>query len=220
MKLYIKNQLINCVSNLLAYDKAEKALKILNLYFKLFSFDTHSSLALAYTYNQLRLEKQFNDQLELIRKYFEGTFHINFLLSSHYAGKREFDKAITEMNLALKIDQNESIIYNNRGYYKSKNGLYKESILDFNKSIEINPEQAFTYNNKGYSKIMLNEKSGIDDINYSLKKDSNNAVAYVNLAIWESKYGDKNKIPTLIRIAETKKHLNQAQYDIDILRKS
>ena len=105
--------------------------------------------------------------------------------------------AIKEMNLALLIDNNEPAIYNNLGYYKSKISLYKESIDDFNKAIELNNKHPFAYNNRGFSKLMLGDKSSINDIKISLRKESNNAVAIKNLALWEPKFGDKDKIPFL-----------------------
>jgi len=206
------------VFNLLAYDKADKALKTVSLYSNIFSLDSSIGLSLAFTFSHLKLEESFRKQLEIIRKYFEGTYNINFLLASDYASKGNFIEAIKEMDLALEIDKNESIIYNNRGYYKSKIGLYKESILDFNKSIELNPKQYFSHNNLGRSKTMLGDKSGINDIKYSIKKDSNNAVAFINLAIWESKFGNKDKIPLLIREAKSKKYYHQVQLEIKMLR--
>lgn len=219
MKLYIKKIFIHRVYQLLAYDKAEKALKLIDLYSKIFSFDNIISLALAFTFSQLKLEESFNKQFKIIEKYFEGTYHLNFLLASNYSLKGMYDKAIKEMDLALEIDKNESTIYNNRGYYKSKIGQYKESIKDLNKSIKLNPKQYFAYNNLGYSKIMLGDISGIEEIKFSIKKDSNNAVAYINLAIWELKFGNKNKIPLLIRDAKSKKHYLQVKDEVEKLTK-
>ena len=66
---------------------------------------------------------------------------------------------------------------------------------------------------------MLGDKSSIDDIKYCLKKDSNNAVAIKNKALWESKYGDKKKIPYLLIKAKSKKYYEQAKEELEEIKK-
>ena len=66
-----------------------------------------------------------------------------------YLELQDYDKAISEFNLAISINQNTVEAYNNRGlsYYRMKN--YDKELADYNKTLEINPNYAYAYNNIG-----------------------------------------------------------------------
>ena len=202
---------------LLHYNEARRALIVISRYTKLFKSDTAIALALGYTFSQLKLEDQFQRQIALISKYFEGMPHLIILKASHFAEKGEYENAINEMHEAIKVDEKEPASFNNLGYYQSKMGLYHESIPNFNKSIELDPKFYFAFSNRAYSKLMLGDASSIDDIKYSLKKYPNNAVALKNLALWEMKFGDSRKVAALVKKAKSKKFYAQTKDELEDL---
>ena len=211
---YIKAQFVKYIFGLLDYGKAEKALDRIALYSRVFSFDAWSGLAIGYTFSQLKLQEQFDKQVDILKKYYEGTCQINCLLAFHYALHNDYEKSVIEMDLALQVEPESSTVYNNRGYYKSKLGLFENSIDDFNKSIQLDPKQYFAYSNRGYSKLRLNMRSSIEDIDYALGKCPNNAVAIKNKALWEFQFGNKEKVFSLIQKAQTKKYYYQVEEEV------
>ncbi len=55
-----------------------------------------------------------------------------------YYNKKDYDRAIADYNLAIKLDPNYTLAYYGRGFvYKSK-GKKDKAIEDFNKFIQLN----------------------------------------------------------------------------------
>ena len=87
--------------------------------------------------------------------------------------------AINAFTASIKIDPNNPIPYNYRGYCKNKIGSISYAIQDLNKAIEIDSEYGAAYRNRSYSKIQVGySQSAIDDCNKSLKINSNCYVSY------------------------------------------
>src|SRR3989338_8184593 len=71
--------------------------------------------------------------------------------------KKLMGQAIADCDKALKLNPNDAIAYNNRGYAKDKLGDYKGAIKDYDKAIELNPKLAEAYYNRSYSKNNLGD---------------------------------------------------------------
>lgn len=216
--IFLKNIALKRIFHYLNYDKPRAALNIINIYIKIFTIDSSIALAMGYTFSQLGLEEQYNEQLKIIKKIYKDTFYYSSLISLHHSRNKRYLEAIEQADISIHIAPDESVLYNNRGFFKSKINLYEDSIIDFNKALELDPNNYLAYNNRGFSKIKLKDSSGIIDIKKSLAGYSNNAVAYKNLALWEIENGNKNKALRLLNKAESKKFYHQATDEIEILR--
>jgi tetratricopeptide (TPR) repeat protein len=64
---------------------------------------------------------------------------------------KQFDKAINELNQAIKLDPQYAAAYANRGYAYGEKGEFDRAIADYTKVIELNPQDARAYANRGYA---------------------------------------------------------------------
>lgn len=85
--------------------------------------------------------------------------------------RQMFTKAITDYDLALKINPNYAVAYNNRGLAKAGINKPDEAIKDYDKAIEINPNQGLFYFNRAISKNKKMElkESGCNDLKIAIK---------------------------------------------------
>ena len=63
--------------------------------------------------------------------------------------KRDYDKAISDYNEAIRLDPNYARAYNNRGIVYGDKKEYDKAISDFNEAITLNPNYAKAYYNRG-----------------------------------------------------------------------
>ena len=79
-----------------------------------------------------------------------------------------------EYSLAIKIDPEYFVAYNNRGSSKFDDGDYMGAIEDFSEAVKINPDYAFAYNNRGAAKLKLEDYDAvIRDCSRAIKINSN-----------------------------------------------
>ena len=94
---------------------------------------------------------------------------------------KDYSGAIKLCNEALKLNQNNSIAYGQRGtaYLALQN--YGQALVDFNKAIELNPNFAVMYNNRGvvYNNLQ-NYGQALVDYNKAIELDPKLAYAYTN----------------------------------------
>ena len=119
-----------------------------------------------------------------------------FNLSTQAYYNKDYKLAIYYTTEAIKLNEKNSALYNNRGFAKYNlanseienkdkyNKLIKETIKDYNKAIKLNPNYPTAYNNRGISKAKLNMyKEAIKDFNKAIKLNPNFSVAYNNRGI-------------------------------------
>jgi len=98
-----------------------------------------------------------------------------------YSAEKQYDKAISDYNKALKIEVNDEEIYYNRGNAYLEIGEYEKAILDYTYALKIKPNDPKIYYNRAnvYIKIRDYEKA-ISDYNEALKINPNYIEAYIN----------------------------------------
>jgi len=93
-----------------------------------------------------------------------------------YENEKKYEKAITSINLSLKIDSTKSFPYVLRGKILSVMHSDGAAILDFSKAIQVNPKNISAYFNKA--------------ISLSLLDNDDSAIFYFNQAIKMKEFGD------------------------------
>ena len=109
--------------------------------------------------------------------------------------EKEFNepqKAVEYLSKAIKLQPDNSDIYNMRGSIYMTTGKNQLAYDDFNKAIQLNPINADYYNNRG----TIYDKTGhylhaIKDFDEAILFDSNAATFYNNRASVHLKHGDK-----------------------------
>jgi len=74
-----------------------------------------------------------------------------------YAELGKYDKAIEDLNKAIKLNKDFAYAYYNRGNAYVKLNRYDKAIKDYNKAIELNPDDAEAYGNRGLVYVILGE---------------------------------------------------------------
>jgi len=110
---------------------------------------------------------------------------------AHYAGKVQYDLAISEFTKAIEINPRFAGAYYNRGFAYAKKGQYDFAISDINKAIEINPMYAEAYCIRGIAYSGKDKYDlAISDYNKALEINPRDAFAYNNRGIAYAKKGE------------------------------
>ena len=90
--------------------------------------------------------------------------HSHVLRGNVYFEMGEFDNAIMEYSVSIKLNPTFVDAYQFRGISYGIKGKYDKAIADFNEAIRINPGDALAYYNKGlaYSDTQVNDKAIAD----------------------------------------------------------
>ncbi|MFY7965931.1 MAG: CDC27 family protein [Chitinophagaceae bacterium] len=87
-----------------------------------------------------------------------------------YQGMGEHQKAIDFFDKALKIEKNQPLALNNRGFSKYKIGDLKGGLADIEKSIENYPANSFAFKNRALIYFAMNEYGkGCADLHTAIK---------------------------------------------------
>ena len=66
-----------------------------------------------------------------------------------YARNGQLDRAIEDLDQAIRLDPNLAEAFNNRGTAYGGKGLYVHAIEDLDQAIRLNPNYAMAFNNRG-----------------------------------------------------------------------
>jgi tetratricopeptide (TPR) repeat protein len=95
--------------------------------------------------------------------------------------KKDYDKATSDFNDAIRLDPNFALAYFNRGITYGDKKEYDKAISDFNDAIRLDPNFALAYFNRG---IAYDDKKeydkAISDYNDAIRLNPNSALAYGN----------------------------------------
>jgi len=118
-----------------------------------------------------------------------------------YMSKGDFEKALEAYKMALSLDNEYSVVFNNLGtvylflFLKTKNSQsYRESIQNFKKAIELDPDYATAYNGLGGAYLQV---GNLDGAIYCLEKavelqpDFSNAIYNLGLTYLEKGYKER-----------------------------
>ena len=95
--------------------------------------------------------------------------------------KKDYDKAISDFNDAIKLNPNSALAYFNRGITYGDKKEYDKAISDFNDAIRLDPNSALGYFNRGIAYAGKREyDEAISDFNDAIRLDPNSALAYNN----------------------------------------
>ena len=72
----------------------------------------------------------------------------------------DYEEAIADLNEAIRLDPNNAVAWNNRGFSKNKLGDYQGAIADLDEAIRLDPNYAVAWNNRGFSKRKLGDYAG------------------------------------------------------------
>lgn len=100
-----------------------------------------------------------------------------------FASTRQFDRAISDFNAALKINPYEVLAYYNRGNVYYDLGQYGRAISDYAAAIEIEPENALIYFNRALAYERLGkQKNAVSDLRAAIAIDPEFASARARLS--------------------------------------
>lgn len=100
-----------------------------------------------------------------------------------YADVHDYDRALANYNLAIKLKPDYAEAYNNRGHAYYWKGDSTRAITDFTRAIELRPSYPNAYNNRGAAYMASGSADkAIPDFDYALKLKPGFRNAHVNRA--------------------------------------
>ena len=132
-------------------------------------------------------QEKWDEAIETLTRFIEEyPSYQNVVLAYNYRGiayreKREYDRAIEDLNKAIELGSNNAIDYNTRGTVYGEKGEYDRAIEDFDTAIELKPDFAKAYSNRGlaYQGKGAYDRA-VEDCSKAIELDPNNAAAYNN----------------------------------------
>lgn len=128
--------------------------------------------------------KQWHKQ-EFIRSY---NYYVQ---GENNYNKKRFDKAVVDLDEAIRLNPESIYAYSKRGQAKSDLGDHKGAISDYDKAIQLNPEDFITYYNRGNAKSNLGDHKGaIEDYDQAIQLNPKYVAAYNNRGLRKDNLGD------------------------------
>lgn len=104
-----------------------------------------------------------------------------YSMGNNYYSQGRHEEAITQYNLAIKMDPDFGEAYNNRGLVYMDTGKYEEARADFEKAIEYMPDDATPYSNLGAIYLGIGDLSNaIQSLDKAIELDPSFGKAYYN----------------------------------------
>jgi tetratricopeptide (TPR) repeat protein len=95
--------------------------------------------------------------------------------------KRDLDRALADLNEAIRIDPDYACAYSNRGRVYAAKGDRDHAIADYDQAIRIDPSFALAFNNRGSAFLGTGDAvRAMADFNAAIKLDPKLAIAYGN----------------------------------------
>ena len=116
----------------------------------------------------------------------------------------EFEKAMAEYIVAIELDPEYALAYNNRGAVLHRLGYLADALADLNMAVDLDPELANAYSNRGvvHSEIG-NYSEAISDLNRAIAMGRGTAVNYNNRGISYSRQGEHRDAVSDFNMATT-----------------
>jgi tetratricopeptide (TPR) repeat protein len=98
-----------------------------------------------------------------------------------HARKGQYDKAIAEYDVALRLDPQFAEAYLGRGAAYQQKGSYEEAISDFSYAIQLKPQDAMAYTNRGTAYLQKRDfDAAVADYDHAIQLNPQYARAYIN----------------------------------------
>jgi len=95
--------------------------------------------------------------------------------------QREYEKALADLNEAIRLESDHSAWYSNRGMTYDRLGEYDRAIGDYGEAIRRDPKDAQSFNNRGLAYRGKKDNAlAINDFSQAIRLDSKLADAYFN----------------------------------------
>ena len=93
----------------------------------------------------------------------------------------DYKNAITDYDMAIRLNPDHADAYSNRGNVKNKLGQYNAAIADYDTAIRLNPDHADAYSNRGNVKNKLGQyNAAIADYDTAIRLNPDHADTYKN----------------------------------------
>jgi predicted Zn-dependent protease len=104
------------------------------------------------------------------------------------------DRAIQDLDQAIRLDPNLAWAFNNRGLVYNAKGQYDRAIQDFDQAIKLNPNLAMAFKNRGVSYIAKGQTDrAIKDLDQAIKLNPNYADAFNNRGLAYNNKGQRDR---------------------------
>ncbi len=124
-----------------------------------------------------------------------------------------YEESVDAYDDAIKIDGDDAMFHNNRGYSNYLAGSYEDAVEDFKRSIEIDENYAYAHNNLASAYIKLEEyKKAIEAAGKAILLDPEYGFAYLNRGIAREMVRDIRGACEDWEKAESMNVKNAAQY--------
>lgn len=155
-----------------------------------------SELAAAWLFRGRALSASVSNIVEIFDDFSDFTYITGNITPIQQSA---YDRAITDINQAIRINPNLASAYKERGNVYHIVGNDIRAISDFNQAIRLDPNLASAYAKRGHAYFRQgNYDRSIADYNQAIKLDPNNAEAYYGRAFIFLLNGDYNRAITEI----------------------
>ena len=108
---------------------------------------------------------------------------------------KNYQKALSDLDLAIQIAPKWALPYNSRGLLKNDfKKDYKGAMIDYNRAIQLDPKFSIAYSNRGTLKLtgFKDYQGALADLNRAIELEPNYADAYANRSTLKNIYlGDR-----------------------------
>jgi tetratricopeptide (TPR) repeat protein len=95
--------------------------------------------------------------------------------------RREYEKALTDLNEAIRLDPERPAYFSNRGMVYDRLGEYDRAIGDYDQALRRDPTDSLTYNHRGLAyRAKKDDDRAISDYGQAIRLDAQLSDAYFN----------------------------------------
>ena len=93
--------------------------------------------------------------------------------------KGEWEKAIADLDAAIRLDAGQPFPHFNRGFAYFRQGKFEKAIADYDEAIRLEPKYADAYRDRGYARAMSGKpREGLRDLNRAIELNPQDQAAY------------------------------------------